>query len=85
MGTLTPGASFEYERHGDYTISINKETNERVIVGYDYSQDYASTREHMQDDKFWGELRREARTNVALQHALNRAIMIYRLSKDSPL
>ena len=85
MGKLRPGSSFKYEKHGPYTISTDVDTNERSIVGYDYSQDYATTREHMLDDKFWGELRREAKTNVALQRALDRAIMIYRLSKDSPL
>lgn len=85
MGQLRPGASFEYRKIEDMTIAIDKDTGERIIVGYDYSQDYATTREHMLDDKFWGELRREAKTNVALQRALDRAIMIYRLSKDKPL
>ena len=85
MGTLRPGASFKYEKHGPYTISTDQETNERAIVGYDYRQNYESNREAMQDDKFWGALRREARTNVALQRALDRAIMIYRLSTDNPL
>ena len=85
MGTLRPGASFEYEKHGPYTISTDVETNKRSIIGYDYSQNYESTREHMMDDKFWGALRREAKTNVALQQALDRAIMIYRLSIDDPL
>lgn len=85
MGRLKPGASFKYEKHGPYTISTDERTNERSIVGYDYGQNYETTREHMQDDKFWGDLRREAKTNVALQRALDRAIMIYRLSKDNPL
>jgi len=85
MGQLKPGATFKYEKHGPYTISTDEETNDRSIVGYDYSQHYETTREHMQDNKFWGELRREAQTNVALQRALDRAIMIYRLSKDNPI
>ena len=85
MGTLRPGASFRYEKHGDYTISIDEETNKRSIVGYDYSQNYASTTDSILDNKCWGDLRQEAKTNVALQHALDRAIMIYKLSKDNPL
>jgi hypothetical protein len=40
--------------------------------------------DHMRDDKLWGEIRRVATTNPALQKALDRAIMIYRLSKDNP-
>lgn len=83
MGKLTPGASFSYEKHGPYTIATDVESNERSIIGYDYSQNYATTREHMRDDKFWGAIRREAKTNVALQRALDRAIMIYNLSKES--
>ena len=34
------------------------------------------------DSKLWGEIRREARTNVTLQKALDRVIMIYKLSKE---
>jgi len=41
--------------------------------------------DHMMESKMWGEIRRMAPTNPALQKALDRAIMIYRLSKDKPL
>jgi hypothetical protein len=34
------------------------------------------------EDKLWGEIRRKARTNPTLQDALERAIMIYQLSKE---
>lgn len=85
MGSLRPGASYTYEKHGDYTISIDTETNERTIVGYDFSQNYQTVRDSMQDSKFWGDLRREAKTNVALQKALNRAILIYQLSKNGDI
>ena len=85
MGTLKPGATYIYERVDGVTYSRELGSSERTVVGYDYSQEYSSTHESIQDSKFWGELRREARTNVTLQHALDRAIMIYRLSKDKPL
>lgn len=39
--------------------------------------------EHMREDKLWGEIRRMARTNPALQDALDRAIIIYELSKNN--
>jgi hypothetical protein len=39
-------------------------------------------REHIMDAKLWGEIRRKAKTNVALQEALDRAITIYLLIKD---
>ena len=38
-------------------------------------------REHILENKMWGEIRREARTNPTLQDALERAIMIYKLTK----
>jgi len=37
--------------------------------------------EHIQENKMWGEIRRAAQTNPTLQDALERAIMIYQLSK----
>lgn len=38
--------------------------------------------EHMLEDKMWGEIRRNAKTNPALQKAMDRVILIYHLSKD---
>jgi hypothetical protein len=37
--------------------------------------------DHIMEDKLWGEIRRASRTNPTLQDALERAIMIYQLSK----
>ena len=39
-------------------------------------------RDHMMEDQLWGQIRRAARTNPTLQDALERAIMIYQLSKE---
>ena len=36
---------------------------------------------HIQENKMWGEIRRAAKTNPTLQDALERAIVIYKLSK----
>jgi hypothetical protein len=38
-------------------------------------------REHILENKMWGEIRRAANTNPTLQDALERAIMIYKLTK----
>ena len=38
-------------------------------------------REHILENKMWGEIRRAAPTNPALQDALERVIMIYKLTK----
>lgn len=82
MGSLKPGAKIIYESpdkggtvYGRYTG-----TNERWIVGY--SHDAKSTMDQITEDKLWGDIRREAKTNMALQKVLDRAILIYKLSKD---
>ena len=39
-------------------------------------------REHVKETQLWNEIRKEAKTNITLQKALDRAIMIYKLSKE---
>ena len=39
--------------------------------------------EHIKEDRLWGEIRIEARTNKVLQAALDRAILVYHLSKNN--
>ncbi len=91
MGSLKPGATYIYERDGNEVYAREFGQTERKLIGYDYKEkidiEYKGRPLHEQilEDKMWGEIRREARTNPALQKALDRAIMIYRLSKDKPL
>jgi hypothetical protein len=93
MGTLKPGATYIYERNGDEVYAREAGKTERKLIGYKYEMedkpdprtpDGRPLREHILEDKMWGEIRRMAPTNPALQKALDRAIMIYRLSKDNP-
>jgi hypothetical protein len=88
MGSLTPGATFIYERVGDEIYARESGSAERTLVGYDQKYDPRTTdgrplREHLLEDKLWGNIRRAACTNPALQDALDRAIMIYNLSKTN--
>ncbi len=90
MGSLKPGATYIYERNGDEIYARETGKTERVLVGYDHTPDPRTSdgrplHDHILEDKMWGEIRRMAPTNPALQKALDRAIMIYRLSKDKPL
>jgi hypothetical protein len=94
MGNLKPGATYIYERNGDEVYAREFGEKDRTLIGYKYemenkpdprTNDGRPLREHIMEDKMWGEIRREARTNITLQKALDRAIMIYRLSKDKPL
>lgn len=91
MGTLKPGATYIYERNGEEIYAREFGETERKLIGYQYENkidprttDGRPLYEHLREDKMWGEIRREAKTNPALQKALDRAILVYRLSKDKP-
>ena len=56
------------------------------ITGHriDYDKRTADGRplvDHIREDKMWGDIRRLAKTNPALQDAVERVIMIYKLIK----
>ena len=97
MGTLKPGATYIYERANGvvYAREFGADPNTRFEVGYEYdpitghridhdsrTSDGRPLHAHIQENKMWGEIRRAAPTNPALQDALDRAIMIYQLSKE---
>jgi hypothetical protein len=91
MGTLKPGATYIYERNGEEIYAREFGETERKLIGYQYenkidprTNDGRPLVEHIREDKLWGEIRREAKTNPALQKVLDRAILVYRLSKDKP-
>ena len=88
MGTLTPGATYIYERNGEEIYAREAGKTERIMIGYQYenkvdprTNDGRPLHEHLKEDKLWGEIRRAAKTNKALQSVLDRAILVYHLSK----
>jgi hypothetical protein len=96
MGTLKPGATLIYERVGNevYARESGADPSTRQLMGYSYDPvtghqiDYTKQTltgdnlfERLQEDKMWGDIRRLAKTTPALQDALERAIVIYRLIK----
>ena len=89
MGSLTPGASYVYERNGEEIYAREAGKTERTMIGYQYenkpdprTNDGRPLYEHIKEDKLWGNIRRAAKTNEALQSALDRAILVYHLSKE---
>jgi hypothetical protein len=91
MGTLTPGATYVYERNGEEVYARESGKTERKLIGYKYemegktdprTDDGRPLHEHILEDKLWGEIRRAARTNPTLQKALEQCIIIHHLSKD---
>ena len=90
MGNLKSGTTYIYERNGDEVYAREFGETNRKLIGYSHIADPRTAdgrplHDHMIENKLWGEIRRAATTNPALQKALDRAIIIYRLSKDKPL
>ena len=88
MGKLRPDATLIYERDGDtvYARELGADPATRTEVGHEYdcrTRDGRPLWEQIKEAKLWGDIHREARTNPALQDALQRAIMIYQLSKTT--
>jgi hypothetical protein len=94
MGSLKPGATYIYERDKGiiYAREFGADPSTRQVHGWDYNKDNPKfdprtkdgrpLHDHIMEDQMWGEIRREAKTNITLQKALDRAIMIYKLGKD---
>ena len=87
MGSLKPGATYVYERNEGtvYAREIGADPSTRREIGYTYdprTDDGRPLHDHIQDSKLWGQIRQEAKTNITLQKAIERVIMIYKLSKE---
>jgi hypothetical protein len=87
MGSLKPGANYIYERDKGtvYAREFGANPSTRKEIGYNYdsrTNDGRPLHDHIMDSKMWGEIHREAKTNITLQKALDRVIMIYKLSKE---
>jgi len=79
MGSLKPGATYIYERADGVTYcrELGADPSSRFPIGWEYNGN-----DNHFNAKFWGQVLNEAETNPALQKALDRVIMIYKLSKE---
>ena len=78
MGSLTPGTKYIYEKADGITYAreFGAPHSDRFEIGRDYER-------FLKDElQLWEEIVREGRTNKALQDALDRAKIVYHLSKD---
>ena len=94
MGTLKEGVQYIYERDNGvvYAREFGADPSTRQVHGWDYrpgdpkfdprTGDGRPLHDHLMESKMWGEIHRMAKTNSTLQKALDRVIMIYKLSKD---
>ena len=77
MGSLKPGATYVYERVDDVVYARESGSTTRQEIGRDYD-----LHERIMEDKLWGNIRRAAKTNPALQEALERVKITYYLTDD---
>ena len=78
MGSLTPGATYIYEKADGITYAreFGAPHHERFEIGRDLEL-------LLKDElRLWEDIVRAGRTNQALQAALDRAKIVYHLSKD---
>jgi hypothetical protein len=66
---------------GGETIYV-RESGSAMRQLYSESDKVKSIQDQLQEDKMWGEIRREAKTNPALHSILEQAKIIYHLSKN---
>jgi hypothetical protein len=86
MGSLKPGVTLIYERVDNvvYTREAGSDPSTRTEVGWNYdarTSDGRPLHDHIMDSKLWGNIHRAAKTNPLLRDALDRAKIIYELSK----
>jgi hypothetical protein len=89
MGTLKPGATYVYEKADGITYAreFGADPSTRKEIGWDYdprTSDGKPLRDHIMDDKLWGDIRRAAKSDITLHEALERVKILYYLSKDKP-
>jgi len=77
MGTLKPGAKYIYEKADGITYAreFGAPHNDRFEIGRDYER-------YLKDElRLWEDIVRAGRTNQSLREALERAKIVYHLSK----
>ena len=82
MGTLTPGATYIYERNGTEIYAREAGKTERKMIGKYIDPFNENITINYELENTWKDILRESRTNQALQEALDRVKIIYHLSKD---
>lgn len=71
---------FESPDKGETVYKREMGSRNRELVSI--SEKKKSLHEQMMEDQLWGQIRRKAKTNTALNDILNQAIMVYNLIKD---
>ena len=81
-GRLEHGANYVYEKSDGVTYArkVGDPPDARFEIGRDY--DSEKLHKDLMHSKLWGEIHRAAKSNPALQEAIDRVIVIYELSRQ---
>ena len=82
VGKMEPGVSYVYEKADGVTYArkLGDPPDARFEVGRDY--DSQKLHKELMDARLWGNIHRAAKSNPALQEAIDRVIVIYELSRQ---
>ena len=85
MGTLKPGATYIYERHDGivYAREMGADPKDRFIVGYESAKDYDPLNRRIDRWTKWQDVLKAADSNPELADLLDRALVLYNLSKKN--
>jgi len=84
MGNLTPNTTYIYERANGVTYSreFGADTRTRKAIGWDLDGiAHDIPLDNFKEDRMWFDIREAAQSNPALQDVLDKAVLIYKLSK----
>lgn len=86
MGTLTPNATYVYERVDNkvYARELGSDPSTRKIIGYTLEKNdpfYKNIADRYFLEVEWAKILKEAENNPALQNAIDNVKIVYHLSK----
>ena len=83
MGRLKPGATYIYEKANGVTYAreAGAHPGDRFPIGWDY--DVKERDQRAKDSILWAQILLAAKTNPALQDAVDRVKLLYHLSKNN--
>ena len=82
MGSLTPGATYIYERDGNTVYAREFGKIERRVIGYNMPEHRDPRQYDILETQLWQDIVEAGKSNPTLQKTLDRAVLIYQTIKD---
>jgi hypothetical protein len=85
MGSLTPGATYIYERAGSEIYAREVGSTDRKLVGYHLPDRRDPLQYDIIETQLWQDICAAGRDDPVLQKAIDQCKLLYYLSKDKPI